>query len=261
MMNYLQKSLVVGFSLIAFSSHAALFDDTEARKKILDVEATLTANHEAQAAEIEGLNKRLSIQAQGLQTMQEEIEALRQELSQLRGDLEVANHALEMSEQRQKDLYADTDERIRKLEAGGTGPNATQAGVMPASDGEDGKAYEAAYVLTQSAKHQEALAAYQAFLKDYPQSTLVPNALYGMGYSQYVLKDYKGSIAAQKRMLADYPDNAKAPSAMYSMANSQIQLGQITDAKKTLGDLIQKFPNAPVRPNAEKRLKILQTIK
>ncbi len=258
-MNSFQKSVAVVLSFFIMSANAALFDDKEARKKILDVQSQALENHEAQTAQIAGLEESNAIQSQGLQDMQEQIDLLSKEIAELRGNLEVANHALEIAEQRQKDLYTDTDERIRKLESGGA-PIARLDGT-PVVDGEDSEAYAAAYAFTSSAKHKEAFEAYEGFLKDYPQSSLVPNALYGMGYSQYVLKNYKASISTQQKMLDTYPDNIKAPDAMYSIANSQIQLGKIVSAKKTLRNLIQKFPESNVKANAEKRLKILDTIK
>jgi tol-pal system protein YbgF len=263
-MNKLQKSLTIGLVLFAMSAHAALFDDAEARKKIRDVEATSLANHEAQAAEIDDLKKRVSVQSQSMLDLQNEIEMLKQEVAQLRGGLEVANHALETSEQRQKDLYADTDARIRQLEGAGTTAESSLSGdqpVLPATEAEDVNAYKAAYALSQEAKHKEAFAAFESFLKAYPESKLIPDALYGLGYSQFALKSYKSSIASQQKLLESYPDSEKVPYAMYSIANSQIQLGQVKSAKTMLSDLIAKFPDADVIPNAKRRLKVLETIK
>jgi len=57
------------------------------------------------------------IQGQGLADMQNQIEALKQEVAQLRGDLELASHNLDAAQQRQKDLYADTDTRLRRIES------------------------------------------------------------------------------------------------------------------------------------------------
>ena len=257
-MSRLQKSLLVGLSFIVLNSQAALFDDKEARKKIFEVEAKTQADHDAQATEIEDLKRRLTIQTQGLLDMQNEIERLNQEMAQLRGSLEVANHALQTSEQRQKDLYADTDARLRKLEGSGQ-LSETGSGEL-VTEAEDQKAYKEAYAFSQNAKHKEAFSAFDAFIKDYPDSKLVPDALYGLGYSQFALKSYKSSISSQQKLLASYPDSPKVPNAMYSIANSQIQLGQVKTAKKSLRDLIAKHPDADVIPNAKKRLKVLETI-
>jgi tol-pal system protein YbgF len=266
-MNKLQASLAIGLYLFAFNSQAALFDDTEARKKILEVEAKSLANHESQAAEVADLNKRLDIQSQGMLDMQNEIELLKQEISELRGALEVANHGLATAERRQKDLYADTDARIRKLESGnpstgveeGDGKNETSTPAV--ADADVYKAYKAAYNLSQEGKHKEAYEAFDAFITQYPDSKYTPDSLYGLGYSQFALKNYQASIASQQKLLAVYPNSAKAPNAMYSIANSQIQLGQINSAKKVLRSLIAKYPNAAVTPNAQARLKVLESIK
>jgi TolA-binding protein len=117
---------------------------------------------------------------------QNEIELLKKEVAQLRGGLEVANHALETAEQRQKDLYADTDARIRSLEGSGTAETGVDQ-TAPVIDTEDAKAYKEAYAFSQEAKHKEAFAAFDHFLKTYPDSTLIPDALYGLGFSQFAL--------------------------------------------------------------------------
>ncbi len=271
-----KNTLFVGLSLFALTSHAALFDDKEARKKILDVEATAKANNDAQQAQINELKKKLSavesLQTQNVQDLQGQVEQLKQEIAQLKGDLELAQHNLEQAQQRQKDLYADTDTRLRKLEgagaaaagansgaAPGTAPNTVPA--TPVAEEKDVKAFADADALSKSAKYKDAFTAYDAFLKEYPTSKLAPDALYGMGYAQFALKSYKSSIATQQKVLDFHADSPKAPDAMYNMANSQIQLGQVTSAKKTLRDLIAKFPNADVTPNAQKRLKMLESIK
>lgn len=258
----LQKGLFIGLSLFALTSHAALFDDTEARKKILDVEAESQAADSAQAAEIADLKRRLSVQSQGLLDMQNEIELLRQEVAQLRGSLEVANHALESAENRQKDLYADTDARLRALETTTqqTGDGNATTEPLSSEHSEDVKAYQEAYKFSQNAQHKEAFGAYDQFIKAYPESKLMPDALYGLGYSQFALKSYKSSISSQRKLLESYPESPKVPNAMYSIANSQIQLGQVKAAKKSLRDLITNYPDADVIPNAKKRLKVLETI-
>jgi tol-pal system protein YbgF len=204
------------------------------------------------------------VQGQGLADMSNQIEALKQEVANLKGDLEVASHGLDTTQQRQKDLYTDTDTRLRKLEGGAPAASNTapvNAPTQAAAEEKDAKAFADANALSQSAKHKEAFAAFDAFLKEYPNSKLAADALYGMGYSQFALKNYKSAIATQQKVLDFHAENPKVPDAMFNMANSQIQLGQVSSAKKTLRDLIAKFPDAPVTPSAQKRLKALEAIK
>ena len=282
--------LLLSTYLFAINGHAALFDDKEARKKILEVEATAASQHQASQAEIAVLKKNqqateqriIDIEAitkgQGLIDMQNQIEALKQEVARLKGELEVANHNVEATQQRQKDLYSDTDTRLRKLEeveahpaqakpvadAPATSTAVTPAEVSapePSKTSQEYQLLELANGLSKEAKHKDAFNAYDKFLKDYPNSTLAAEATYGLGYSQFALKNYKSAIVTQQKVLDLHSDSPKVPDAMFNMANSQIQLSLLANAKKTLRELITKFPNSDVIPAAQKRLKALEAIR
>ena len=272
-MRTIKKIAFVGLSLFVLSpfnpAHAALFDDKEARKKILELETKQQVNQDATMAAIADIKKRVAaveaiVQGGGLADMSNQIEVLKQEIATLKGDLEVATHGLETTQQRQKDLYTDTDTRLRKLES--SAPVATSEPpanppAPPVVEEKDAKAFADADALSKSAKHKEAFAAFDSFLKEYPNSKLVPDALYGMGYAQFALKNYKSSIATQQKIIDLHPESAKVPDAMYSQANSQIQLGQVNNAKQTLSNLVEKYPNAEITPSAQKRLKALEGLK
>ena len=270
-------SLFFTVQLFSYTSRAALFDETEARKKILELEKTMQSQNQATQSALAELKKdqhaleqRLtaleSIAKNGLVDMQSQVESLKQEISRLKGDLELATHQLDLAQQRQKDLYTDTDTRLRKLE---TAPMpsaqvpvaAEVATPAQAKESEEKKQLEAANELSKESKHKEAFAAYDKFLKDYPNSSSAADALYGLGYSQFALKNYKSAIVTQQKLLDTHPDAVKAPDAMLNMANSQIQLGQVVAAKKTLRELVKKFPSSEVTPTAQKRLKALESIK
>lgn len=271
-------SLFLTAQLFSMMSHAALFDDTEARKKILELEKTMQSQNQATQATMAELKKnqqaieqRLTtleaIAKNGLADTQTQIEALKQEVARLKGELEVANHNLDTTQQRQKDLYTDTDERLRKLETTAAPVVATQTAtesVKPAVVDKNSQEYqllELANGLSKESKHKDAFNAYDKFLKDYPNSTFAADAKYGLGYSQFALKNYKSSMATQQKLIDAHPDSTKVPDAMLNMANSQIQLGLVPGAKKTLRDLIAKFPDSDVTPTAQKRLKALEAIK
>jgi tol-pal system protein YbgF len=280
-MKRLILAIALGMQLFSLTSFAALFDDKEARKKITEMEAAMQSQHQAIQATLAELKKNqqamdqrmVAVEAitkgQVLGDMQNQIEALKQEIARLKGDLEVAAHNVDATQQRQKDLYTDTDTRLRKLESGApvaaVDPAAT--GVAPAVPAVPDKAtqefqtLELANGLSKEGKHKDAFNAYDKFLKDYPGSTLAPDAIYGLGYSQFALKSYKSAIATQQKLVDAHGNSPKVPDAMFNMANSQIQLGQVSNAKKTLKDLIAKFPNSEVTPSAQKRLKALEAIR
>lgn len=274
-------SVLLSAQLFAISGHAALFDDKEARKKILEVETTMNSQNQANQTELANVKKNFEQRLQdieaitkggGLLEMQNQIESLKQEVARLKGDLEVANHNVDATQQRQKDLYGDTDTRLRKLESGATPPATAGSGdasapqpaavvAAPARNTQEYQLLELANGLSKESKHKDAFNAYDKFLKDYPNSTLAAEATYGLGYSQFALKNYKSAIATQQKVIDLHPESPKVPDAMLNMANSQIQLGLVPAAKKTLRDLIAQFPNSEVTPTAQKRLKALEAIK
>lgn len=270
-------SVLLTVQLFAVSGHAALFDDKEARKKILDVESTMNSQDQANQAEIASVKKDFEQRLQaieaitkggGLMDMQNQIESLKQEVARLKGDLEVANHNVDATQQRQKDLYGDTDTRLRKLESDGaptaassSDVAATQSTSVPAKNTQEYQLLELANGLSKESKYKDAFNAYDKFLRDYPNSALAAEATFGLGYSQFALKNYKSAIATQQKVIDLHPESPKVADAMLNMANSQIQLGLVPGAKKTLRDLIAKFPNSDVAPTAQKRLKALEGIK
>ena len=284
--------------LFSMHSHAALFDDKEARKKILELETSMNTQNQLTKAELAALAKNyqalelrvIAIEAitkgQVLGDMQNQVETLKQEVARLKGELEVATYNVDATQQRQKDLYGDTDTRLRKLESGGQSSVLPGATSQPQATGAEPPPYieptartqssapvavnkstqefqllELANGLSKEGKHKDAFNAYDKFLKDYPISVLTGDALYGLGYEQFALKNYKSAISTQQKVFDLHPESAKLADAMLNMANSQIQLGLVGNAKKTLRDLIAKFPGSEVTPTAQKRLKALEAIK
>ena len=270
------RKLILATSLLLSLSpaaQAAIFGDDEARKKIGEIQvqnqatqATLNelkANQQAlekKIAEIEAI-----VKGQGMLDMLSKIDSLTQELNLVKGQLEVATHQIETAQQRQKDLYADTDGRLRKLESGGAAvpaegqaANGAPAAAEPSPDAKD---FDAAQALLKSGKYRESFDAHEKFLQTHPTSSFAPEAQYSLGYTQFSLKNYKAAIATQQKMVKQYPDHPKAPDALFNVANSQIQLADIEGAKKTLRELVSRYPNSEVTPNAKKRLAVLDSIK
>ena len=289
----MRQLILMSVCLLGLSqfAHAAFFDDKEARQQIQDLQQKTDAQNQATQANLEALKKsqqaleqRIAavesvIKSQGLMDLLNQIDALHQELSKVKGDLEVAQHDLEVSQQRQKDLYADTDNRLRKFEGAGSANATPQTSAAPQSgeassvqtaasnadtaidNGPEAKAYDNAQALLKEGKYKESFDAFDKFLQNFSNSKQVPNAQYGLGYSQFSLKNYKAAIATQQKLITQFPDSPKVPDAKFNIANCQIQLSDIDGAKKTLRDLIAQHPSSELIPNAKRRLTVLESIK
>jgi len=275
----MRKLVLAGIFLFGLSQHAyALFGDDEARKQIQELQKKTDSQNQATQDTIkknqQALEQRIAalenaIKGQGMLDLLNQIERLNQELSNVKGQLEIANHNLDIAQQRQKDLYADTDGRLRKLETGAppisstasTDTSTTSTAVAAIENAGEVKDFEAAQALSRAGKHKEAFEAFGKFLQTYPTSSRAPDAQYALGYAQFSLKNYNAAIATQQKLLRQFPDSPKAPDAAFNVANSQIQLADIDGAKKTLRDLLAKYPASEVAPKAKSRLTVLDSIK
>ncbi|CAM8385752.1 tol-pal system protein YbgF [Candidatus Methylopumilus universalis] len=256
------KKLILLACLFATPLHAALFEDTDARKKL----------QEMQLKEIELetriVNLEAVVKSGSLNDMLNQIELMKQDVSKLRGDMETLRHLNATIEQRQKDLYQDLDGRLRRIEEKSTAGSLSTPNKVAESpptpeikEPSDQEVYDQANVLLDGLKNKEAFQAFTDFIKQFPNSALLPDAKYALANAQFNLKNYKATIGTYQKLLDQHPDFAKNPEALLGLANAQIQLALIPEAKKSLKDLIKKYPKSDVIQNAQKRLKVLESIK
>jgi len=230
-------------------ARAGLFDDDEARRQINELTVKT--------------NERLDTTAKAQFDLANQIQALREENSRLRGQVETLSYELESAKKRQQDFYIDLDGRLRKFETAqqaegappedGTAPAETaKRAADPAAESRD---YEAALNLFKANKIKEAAAAFDAFTKAHPESTLTPSAQYWLGNAHYAAHDCKKSIEAQKVVVAKWPSHPKAPDALINIATCQQELGDAKGAKATLETVLVKYPDTPAASSAKQRLK------
>lgn len=222
------------------TAQAALFSDDEARRGVNDLRARVDAQQ-----------RTLDQMASGgaLMNLADSIDALRREMAELRGQVEVLHARLDLLDKRQKDLYVDLDNRLRKFEH----VRAEQDQAAQAAAAEQ-QAYEAGLAHFKANNYGAAIQALQAFQNQYPQSELAPSAQYWIGNAYYALRDYKAAIAAQDKVVETWPENAKAPDALLNKASSQAESGDLAASRKTLQSLVSKYPKSPAAEQAKQRL-------
>lgn len=238
----------------------ALFDDDEARKRIEQTNVRLSQLETQLNERVTTLEQQKSSQA--VLELSTQIDAIRTDMAQLRGQIEVLTYELSEAQKRQRDLYADLDSRLARLESGSTpgGDNAALANPAGSSTGardeaSEQKAYDAAMEQFKRGDYAGAATAFTAFASAHPQSPLASSAQYWIGNARFAQRDYKAAVAAQTQLLQKYPDSPKAPDAMLNLASAQAELGDKTAARKTLQDLVAKHPNSDAAAKARQRLR------
>jgi len=125
--------------------------------------------------------------------------------------------------------------------------------LAPAGPAEN-SAYKEAYDLFKNGEYANAIAQFESFLGNYPQSNLAPGAAYWVGNARYALRDYQLAINAQKKLISTYPDSSKVPDAFLNIASSQQEMGDRKASKHTLENLLAKYPNSEAAKKAKQRL-------
>ena len=115
--------------------------------------------------------------------------------------------------------------------------------------------------LLRATKYKDSFEAFDKFISTFPTSEKIVEAKYGLGYSQYALKNYRAAINTYSKIIDQHPQDPLVPEALYGIANCHIQLADIVRAKKTLRNLIQNHPNAEIISSAKTRLDALNAIK
>lgn len=245
---------------------AGLFDDEIARKQIADQQKRVDDLRQ----QADGLAARLSkieddAKAQPVLALASEIEKLREEMRSLRGQIEVLGNNIEGVSKRQRDMYVDLDQRLRRFEQPGAAI-APAAGAAPAAaetaktataatvSVEENETYERAQGQRRIGNYQGAITAFQGFVAKYPKSTLAPRAQYWIGDSYFNLRDFRNAIASQQKLLASYPDSASVPDALLNMASSQLEAGDTATARKTMDGLIARYPSSEAAEKARRRV-------
>jgi len=235
---------------VALPAQAGLFTDDEAHQQIDKLQARVL--------QLEALNTEdvIKQQTKSMLDLQGQLDELKTQLRNLRGQNEEVAHGLQDAEKREKDFYVDLDTRLRKFESAAPSPDASAASVAstdPSDPAHENRAIEAAYTNVAAGNNSNAVKTLQDFIKKYPDSVHMPNALFWLGNAQAALKDHKAALLSYDKLLADFERSTKAPDAILNMANSQKQLKLIAEAQKTLKKLIAKYPNTAAADQARKQ--------
>ena len=232
---------------------AALFGDDEARKAILELRERVAEQDRRLQDKNSELARRLD-QLDAANRAQLEfantVESQRRDIAGLRGQVEKLTNEVSVLQQRNRDLYADIDARLKKFEPVAVSIEGRQVQV----DRNEQAGYEAALTQFRAADFRSAAGSLKAFVERYPQSAYGVSAYYWLGNSLYALKDYAGAIAAQEVVVGRFKDSPRAPDALLNIASSQMELAQPQQAAGTLQRILTDYPTSEAARTARERL-------
>lgn len=249
----LAAALLAATCLALPSAQAALFEDDEARRAILELRQRVDAQRqlsERQADELRRSGEDTTQLRRSLLDLQQQIESLRAEIARLRGQDEQMAREVADLQRRQKDVAQGVDERLRRFEPVKVSLDGREFNADPAEQ----KEYESALAIFRKGDFPAAQTAFTNFLGRYPQTGYRPTGLFWLGNSQYANRDYKGAIGNFRALLQQAPDHPRAPEAVLSIANCQIELKDTKAARATLADLVKAYPQSEAAVAARERL-------
>lgn len=240
----------VAACLLAFNAHAALFEDDEARRAILDLRKKVDASQQRTADDLRRANDDNAQLRRSLLELSNQIEALRNEMASMRGQNERLVRDVADIQRNQKDITQGVDERLRKFEPTKINVDGKEFVADPAEKQE----FEAALATLRKGEFAAAQTSFVAFMKRYPQSGYTSSALFWLGNAQYALRNYRDAVANFRTLVTLEPGHMRAPEALLSMANCQVELKDAKSARKTLEDLVKAYPQSEAASVAKERL-------
>jgi len=246
----LKTALAVAACALAFHAHAALFEDDEARRAILDLRQKVDAVQQRATGDIQKATEDNAQLRRGLLDLSSQIESLRNELAALRGQNEKLTRDVSDLQRTQKDITQGVDERLRKFEPAKVSVDGKEFVAEPAEKQE----FDAALAVLRKGDFAGAQTGFVAFINRYPQSGYRSSALFWLGNAQYATRNYREAVVNFRALVANEPDHMRAPEALLSLANSQVELKDTKSARKTLDDLVKAYPQSEAAAVAKERL-------
>ncbi len=240
-------ALAAALLCVSVGSQAALFEDDEARRAILDLRQRVEAMRQQTDQRLTDENGQLR---RSLLDLQNQIEQMRGDLARMTGQNEQLTRTVSEMQSRQTTL----DDKLKQSEPSKVSVDGREFNADPKEKAD----FEAALGVFRSGQFAQAQTAFAEFVKRYPQSGYNASALFWLGNAQYATRNYNEAIANFRSMLSLAPDHAKAPEAVLSIANCQIELKDTRAARRTLEDLTKAYPQSEAAQAGRERLSRLR---
>lgn len=249
-----RKLLVSIFSVVSAAAAA--------QAPVVDANST---DIEGRLAAIESI---LDTRTESQHRIQSQLDIMQQEIDELRGALEVHTNQLEKILQRQRELYLEIDKRVEALKAtasvsvpvqgtGGVTPSQSSGvdTVGAQATGNETESYEAAVnLILKDRDYARAVPAFQAFLRQYPDSQYSANAHYWLGQLLFNQQEWANAQQQFAIVVDRFPDSSKRADSILKMGIIAQRQGNEALARQLFNRVISEYPDSSARNLAENRI-------
>ncbi|MFE8148845.1 cell division protein CpoB [Brenneria goodwinii] len=203
--------------------------------------------------------------SQVLTQLQQQLSDTQRDIDNLRGQIQESQYQLNQVVERQKQIYQQIDGLSSSSSSAATpaqgtpGANADagadNSAAPPVSTGDANSDYnEAVALVLEKKQYDQAINAFQAFVKKYPDSTYQPNANYWLGQLNYNKGKKDDAAYYFANVVKNYPKSPKSAEALLKVGVIMQEKGQADKAKAVYQQVVKMYPNTESAKQAQKRL-------
>jgi tol-pal system protein YbgF len=133
-------------------------------------------------------------------------------------------------------------------------PAKEKADVPPAKEISENELYAKAKQDFDSGELEPARTGFQEFLKRYPKSAIADSAQFWIGEIYYRQKWYEKAILEYQKVIENYPKGNKVQASLLKQGFSFFNLGDKSNARLILKELINKYPSSNEAKIAKQKL-------
>lgn len=183
--------------------------------------------------------------SQLLTQLQQQLADNQRDIDSLRGQIQENQYQLSQVVERQKQIYQQMDSLSSQ----------TPAANAAAGSGDANTDYnEAVALMLEKKQYDQAISAFQSFVKRYPDSTYQPNANYWLGQLNYNQGKKDDAAYYFALVVKKYPKSPKAPDALLKVGVIMQEKGQKDKARAAYQQVGKLYPSAEAAKQAQKRL-------
>jgi len=253
----LAAAVLVALAGAAAPARAGLFDDDEARRAILDIRKQIELGREQstrQGEQIAALAAQIEQLKRSILDLNGSIESQRADNAKVRGQMEELTRVVAEVQRKQLDLQQGVDERIRKVEPQKVTVDDREFSVDP----EEKRTYDESLAGFRRGEFDHAASGFTGLLKRFPNTGYRQSALFWLGNAQYAQRAYKDAITSFRALVATAPESPRAPEALLAIANCQAELKDSKAARRTIDELLSKYPKSEAAQAGRERLASLK---